>query len=109
MHGGRRCPEARSADLSVLCAEEIFSSVMSDKHPNSRFGKEKDLGGCGGSIVGPELGPAFVACSTKSAEGKPGWISHVMRAATDVTDSVNTCSTCYCLFQRCYRDQTNSR
>ena len=63
----------------------------------------------------PGLHPMPSLCrlhAAQKAQRRPGRVLHVMRAAADVTDSINTYSrysTCYRLFQRRYRDQTNSR
>ena len=81
---------------------------------------------CGMEIVCMELGtaavvayslvprplPQLLSLAVRKSRRRPGRVSHVMRAAAYVTDSVNTYSrysTCYRLFQRRYKDQTNSR
>ena len=60
----------------------------------------------------PRPPPQLLSLAVRKAQRRPGRVSHVMCAAADVTNSVNTYSqysTCYRLFQRHYRNQTNSR
>ena len=60
----------------------------------------------------PRPPPQLLSLAVRKSRRRPGRVSHVMRAAAYVTDSVNTYSqysTGYRLFQRRYRDQTNSR
>ena len=62
--------------------------------------------------LGPRPPPQLLSLAVRKSRRRPGRVSHVMRAAAYVTDSVNThsqYSTGYRLFQRRYRDQTNSR
>ena len=59
----------------------------------------------------PRPPPQLLSLAVRKSR-RPGRVSHVMRAAAYVTDSVNIYSqysTGYRLFQRRYRDQTNSR
>ena len=60
-----------------------------------------------GNVLFLGLHTQLSSLAVRKVGGKPGRVSHVMHATTDVTDSV--IFTCYHLFQRCYRDQTNSK
>ena len=57
----------------------------------------------------PGLHTQLLSLAVQKAGGRPGRSHHVIRAATDSVNTYSQYSTCYCLFQRHFRDQTNSR